>query len=49
MPIPPDDLAGKFLAEIEAAISKHSKACAKDSRWHLLIMATGFSTSPSLH
>jgi len=38
MPIPPDDLAGKFLAELEAAIGKHSKAYAKDSRWHQFIV-----------
>jgi hypothetical protein len=38
MPVPPDDLAAKFLAEIEAAIGKHEKAYSKDARWHQSIV-----------
>src|SRR6266404_5515701 len=34
---PPEDLAGKFLAEIEAAIDKHAEAYSKDARWHQFI------------
>jgi len=38
MPIPPEDLAGKFLAEIEAAIDKHAKAYSKDAFWYQFIV-----------
>jgi hypothetical protein len=39
MPIPPEDLAGKFLAEIEAAIDKHARAYSKDTFWYQFIVA----------
>lgn len=38
MPIPPEDLAGKFLAEIEAAIDKHARAYSKDTFWYQFIV-----------
>jgi hypothetical protein len=33
-----EQLAGEFLAEIEAAIDKHAKAYSKDARWHQFIV-----------
>ena len=38
MSTPTEDLAGKFLAEIEAAIDKHAKSYSKDARWHQFIV-----------
>jgi hypothetical protein len=32
-----DELSGKFLAEIEAAIGKHAKANSKDAFWYQFI------------
>ena len=38
MPKTTEQLAGEFLAEVEAAIDKHAKAYSKDARWHQLIV-----------
>lgn len=38
MPVPSDDVASEFLAELKAAIGKHAKAYSKDARWHQFIV-----------
>jgi hypothetical protein len=38
MSTPPEDLAGKFLAEIEAAIEKHTRAYRWDAFWYQFVV-----------